>query len=788
MKNEIDIPETEFKRQVAHSGLIPEGNIKSIKHLFSEYKKYKDDITFNEHYNLNPPYYKDNSNPPNYQYYSNPPNLNIIMNNFIKNDVIMDLYYKLYNKGYVSNIKEIKSEEGEIVLKQFIINHKFGQNKYDNWIPAWHGTKFIFIESIIIKGLKSGGIKLNGGTLFTMEKAIFSSDNIFLELQYSDEINVNENNYLINEKDKTEYFSQEKDIKENFTYSEKWKGLVKVKIKPNSFSKHKSRIYDMNKDTYIDGNIYRTISEKDIVITSVVFIKLSYIMDNKNKLDSIIWELNENNKEYNNKSLLKNSINNEYNNYNNTFTSNLKDKESIFDNLNINELFENDSYKYNEYNNKSFVCNSNTSSLNEDYINLKNKFKKSHSKILNKSASYYSINDSINYLKDSMIIKDKNDAKMIKNWISPYNNISFKLLYRATRDGDSHDNFYSKCNEAPNIAFIKINDGRIIGGYTTVPWKSENNSFISDKEAFIFSINSKEKYNLKSKLNGNNAIYHNLKYYCCCYGYCGDDLAVSENFLNKNTSYCCGNGDKYLSFDTNNFKMIGKNTNGKIYFTISELEVYKICYNNDNFSILNSTEINFSTIPNFEKKIINQITIDSRIIKDENIVKMIKHWIQPDFEVNLKLIYRATRDGDSATNFHKKCDNKSPTITIIKTEKGRIIGGYTTIPWIKEDNYYIEDKNAFIFSIDSKEKYDIKSQLGKYYAVYHSNSYYCSCFGFCGDDLAVGNNFLEGKNSYCCGNGDTYYTFETDNNKMLGSNDKGKIMFKIDELEMYKIN
>jgi len=78
--------------------------------------------------------------------------------------------------------------------------------------------------------------------------------------------------------------------------------------------------------------------------------------------------------------------------------------------------------------------------------------------------------------------------------------------------------------------------------------------------------------------------------------------------------------------------------------------------------------------------------------------------------------------------------------------------------------------------------------LGKYYAVYHSNSYFCSCFGFYGNDLDVGNNFLKGKNSYCCGNGDTYYAFETDNNKILGSNDKGKIIFKIAELEIYKIN
>ena len=547
MKNEIDILKLEFKRQVAHSGLIPEGNMKTIKHLFSEYKKYKDDLAFNENYNLNPLNYEYNSNPPNYQYNPNYPNyklcsnylncqyclkllyLNIFKNNFIKKDIIMDLYYKLYNKGYVSNIKEIKSEKGDVFLKQFIINHKFGQNKYDNWIQAWHGTKFKYIESIIINGLKLPGTKLNDGTHLTVSydiplniivdniknwgKAIFSSDNIYLALQYSDEINVNENN--------NEIYLFDKNAKEKkFTYSEIWKGLVKIKIRPNSFSKHKSKIvraYHVNRDKYIDGDIYRTISEKDIVITSVVFIKLSYINENKNKLDSILWELNENNKDYNNKSLIKNLFYNEYNSYNNAFTSNLNDKESSFNNLNINELYESDSYKYNEYNNKSLVYNSNSSSLSslfEDYKNPKNKLKKSHSKILNKLASYYSIYDSINYLEDSMIIKDKNDAKMIKNWISPNKNISFKLLYRATRDGDSHDNFYSKCNEAPNIAFIKINDGRIIGGYTTVPWKSENNSFISDKETFIFSINSKEKYNLKPNLNGNNAIYHNSIYYC----------------------------------------------------------------------------------------------------------------------------------------------------------------------------------------------------------------------------------------------------------------------------------
>jgi hypothetical protein len=49
------------------------------------------------------------------------------------------------------------------------------------------------------------------------------------------------------------------------------------------------------------------------------------------------------------------------------------------------------------------------------------------------------------YFKDSLILKDKDNMEMIKNWISPDSEICFKLLYRATRDGDSYDDFHSKC-------------------------------------------------------------------------------------------------------------------------------------------------------------------------------------------------------------------------------------------------------------------------------------------------------------------------------------------------------
>lgn len=130
--------------------------------------------------------------------------------------------------------------------------------------------------------------------------------------------------------------------------------------------------------------------------------------------------------------------------------------------------------------------------------------------------------------------------------------------------------------------FDKINDGKIIGEYTTIPLKCESNSYISDKDAFIFSIDSKEKYSIKSQLKGENAVYHDQSNYCCCYGFCGDDLAIYEKFLNNSNSYCSGNGD-YCSFETNNLKMIGKGIKGKVYFITSELEVYKVCSNETEF-------------------------------------------------------------------------------------------------------------------------------------------------------------------------------------------------------------
>ena len=48
---------------------------------------------------------------------------------------------------------------------------------------------------------------------------------------------------------------------------------------------------------------------------------------------------------------------------------------------------------------------------------------------------------------------------------------------------------------------------------------------------------------------------------------------------------------------------------------------------------------------------------------------------------NYFLIYRASRNGWAAANFHSCCDRKWPTVTVVKSSGNYIFGGYTEQHW-----------------------------------------------------------------------------------------------------------
>ena len=65
-------------------------------------------------------------------------------------------------------------------------------------------------------------------------------------------------------------------------------------------------------------------------------------------------------------------------------------------------------------------------------------------------------------------------------------------------------------------------------------------------------------------------------------------------------------------------------------------------------------------------------------------------------EKQLQLLFRMTRDGFMEMDFHKLCDNKGPTVTILKTSTGKRFGGYTSVSWESLDiGKYKADSSAF---------------------------------------------------------------------------------------------
>ena len=71
------------------------------------------------------------------------------------------------------------------------------------------------------------------------------------------------------------------------------------------------------------------------------------------------------------------------------------------------------------------------------------------------------------------------------------------------------------------------------------------------------------------------------------------------------------------------------------------------------------------------------------------------------------MVYRATEHGFSAQSFHGQCDRIPKTLTIIKATSGNVFGGYTEKAW-HSNSEYLEDVNAFIFSLVNKEKRPFK--------------------------------------------------------------------------------
>ena len=175
---------------------------------------------------------------------------------------------------------------------------------------------------------------------------------------------------------------------------------------------------------------------------------------------------------------------------------------------------------------------------------------------------------------------------------------------------------------------------------------------------------------------------------------------------------------------------------------------------------------------------------DTNIIKEKKEIDLILDKIQVIFHksyknfINLKRIYSASKDGDSAEVFHSLCDGIAPLVVLIKTTKNVVFGGYTEAPYtFSKKRVGNKDDNAFIFSINKMKTYDVEKGTNatcsfKDYGPVFYGYEYCNIYLF-GDFFNDEGNVAK--------KGDRYNTkedFEINN---------GEQKFLVKELEVFQV-
>ncbi len=371
------------------------------------------------------------------------------------------------------------------------------------------------------------------------------------------------------------------------------------------------------------------------------------------------------------------------------------------------------------------------------------------------------------------------------------NELKEKLQIEVTKVKEKFENFLSELNIE-----IKISE-RINKGIKKMENEEKN---IIKILSYVSKINKTQK-KMKNCLNKiiksirfsyeeEKSVINYEEYYLC-------GIPLIKDIETKNLSYSSidlsWNIDDIKNFDKDKIKY-------KVEIKKENEEFNKVYEGNNNNCSLNNLIIN----TNYEFKIcclynnlIGEWTeiqkfktldldLDSTILNESNrkneFLKKLSEWCK--FK-KIELIFRGSRDGMTANNFHNKCDKQGETITLIKSDKGYIFGGYTSFPW-SGDYFYHSSPNSFLFTLtnihgiqptkfesknDNKEVYHLSStgpifggrcDLGKYVDFINDG-------GWLGFPSTYQDNLWKGKSIFT---GD------------LNNNNK----FKLTEIEIFKLS
>ncbi|KAK8791052.1 hypothetical protein WA158_005683 [Blastocystis sp. Blastoise] len=200
------------------------------------------------------------------------------------------------------------------------------------------------------------------------------------------------------------------------------------------------------------------------------------------------------------------------------------------------------------------------------------------------------------------------------------------------------------------------------------------------------------------------------------------------------------------------------------------------------------------------------VFLESKIINKKCFETSLVNWLGK--EKKWKLLFRASEHKYKASEFHRYCDTKCPTVTIIKhkghNNKINIFGGYTTQYWesrsddciynniiicliVKYNIGWKYDSGSFLFTLSNEHdipptKYDILDPFNALYCDKNS--------GPCFLDISIEEDCHNNNDSYVNGKTGVYSHSLTPQFRSLFVNTAGpqeQINFIVDDYEVYEL-
>jgi len=149
-------------------------------------------------------------------------------------------------------------------------------------------------------------------------------------------------------------------------------------------------------------------------------------------------------------------------------------------------------------------------------------------------------------------------------------------------------------------------------------------------------------------------------------------------------------------------------------------------------------------------------------------------------KIKFGLLWQGSKDGFDGTTFHNKCDNKGPTITVVKSGQ-YIFGGYNNDNWTQSGSY--TTSGAWLYSLQNPSNNPIKLNMtSSNYGAYGYSNYGPTWGG--GHDLHISNSM---RSSGCYSNPYSYSIASGYSGSYANTTLAGSYNFIVDEIEVWTV-